>query len=69
MNANHCYKVFLIMIIDRSDFNDSQLWVAEKFDEEKELEIDIIGGYLDDRSIWLNKEQVKELIQVLLNAL
>ena len=35
MNANHCYKVFLIMIIDRSDFNDSQLWVAEKFDEEK----------------------------------
>jgi hypothetical protein len=69
MNANHCYKVFLIMIIDRSDFNDSQLWVAEKFDEEKELEIDIIGGTLDDRSIWLNKEQVKELIQVLLNAL
>ena len=69
MNANHCYKVFLIMIIDRSDFNDSKLRVAEKFDEEKELEIDIIGGYLDDRSIWLNKEQVKELIQVLLNAL
>ena len=57
------------MIIDRSDFNDSKLWVAEKFDEEKELEIDIIGGILDDRSIWLNKEQVKELIQVLLNAL
>jgi hypothetical protein len=69
MNASHCYKVFLIMIIDRSDFNDSQLRVAEKFDEEKELEIDIIGGTLDDRSIWLNKEQVKELIQVLLNAL
>ena len=57
------------MIIDSSDFNDSQLWVAEKFDEEKELEIDIIGGNLDDRSIWLTKEQVKELIQVLLNAL
>ena len=57
------------MIIDRSDFNDSKLWVSEEFDEEKELEIDIIGGNLDDRSIWLNKEQVKELIKVLLNAL
>tara|TARA_R110000868_G_scaffold398489_1_gene671682 strand:+ start:325 stop:498 length:174 start_codon:yes stop_codon:yes gene_type:complete len=57
------------MIIDRSDFNDSKLWVTEEFDEEGEIEIDIIGGKLDDRSIWLNKEQVKELINVLLNAL
>ena len=54
------------MEIDRADYNDSKLCVSEEFDEEGEIEIDIIGGELHDRSIWLNKEQVKELLKHLI---
>ena len=58
-----------IRVWDKSEFNYSTLCVSQEFDEDGEIELDIIGGSLHDRSIWLNKEQVKELINVLLNAL
>jgi len=57
------------MIIDKTDFNDSKLSVNDFLDEEKELEISIMGGTLHDRSVWLTKEEIKLLIETLIKAL
>lgn len=62
-----CYKTFF-MKIDRRDFNDCILEVSGNFDEEKEIEIDILSPQ-GDRSIWLTKEDVKRLIEHLVNVL
>ena len=56
------------MKIDRRNFNDCILEVSDKFDEEKEIEIDILSPQ-GDRSIWLTKEEVKRLIEHLVNVL
>ena len=56
------------MEIDKRDFNDCTLQVSDKFDVEKEIEIDILSPR-GDRSIWLTKEEVKRLIDHLVNVL
>lgn len=56
------------MKIDIRDFNECVLEVSDKFDEEKEIEIDILSPQ-GDRSIWLTKEEVKRLIEHLVNVL
>ena len=56
------------MEIDRKDFNDCILKVSDKFDKENEIEIDILSPE-GDRSIWLTKEEVKRLIEHLVNVL
>jgi len=57
------------MEIDKTDFNDSILEVSDKFDEDKEVEISITGSKFYDRSVWLTKEEVKRLIDHLVNVL
>jgi len=56
------------MEIYRRNFNDCILQVSDKFDVEKEIEIDILSPK-GDRSIWLTKEEVKRLIEHLVNVL
>ena len=56
------------MKIYKKDFNDCILEVSDKFDHDNEIEIDILSPE-GDRSIWLTKEQVKKLIENLVNVL
>ena len=56
------------MKIDRMNFNNSILEVSNKFDEENEIEIDILNP-MGDRSIWLTRKEVKQLIDHLVNVL
>ena len=56
------------MKIDRRDYNDCILHVSDKLDEEKEIEIDILSPQ-GNRSIWLTKEEIKRLIEHLVNVL
>jgi hypothetical protein len=46
-----------------------ELKVGTKFDQEQELEVTILNDYGDDTSVWLNKEEVKRLIEHLQNVL
>lgn len=45
------------------------LKVADEWDHDNELEIDILSEILPDASIWLTKEEVKKLIQHLISVL
>ena len=56
------------MNINRTDFNDSKLIVSDNFDKEKEIEINIIS-LKETSNIWLTKEEVKILINHLVNIL
>lgn len=56
------------MQIDRRNYNDSILEVSDEFDEETEIKIEILSSHGDDRSIWLTKEEVKSLINHLVNV-
>ncbi len=44
------------------------LKVAEEWDHDNELQIDILNEVLPDASIWLTKEEVKKLIQHLISV-
>lgn len=46
-----------------------ELEIGTEFDHEQELELTILNNYGDDTSVWLNKEQVKRLIEHLQNVL
>lgn len=56
------------MEIDKRHFNNCILEVSDNFDEDKEIEIDILSP-LGDRSVWLTKEDVKRLIEHLVSVL
>lgn len=56
------------MNIDKTDFNDSKLIVSDNFDKEKEIEINIIS-LKGPSNIWLTKEEVKIIINHLVNIL
>ena len=57
------------MIIDKGGFNKSILEVATMTDIDGEIEISIHGGGLDDRSVWINRNDIKELIKALVELL
>ena len=46
-----------------------ELEVGTEFDIEQALEITILNNDGDDASVWLNKEEVKRLIEHLINVL
>ena len=57
------------MIIDKSDFNASKLEISSTVDEDGEIEISIYGGNSDDRSVWINRDEIKELVKALVELL
>ena len=46
-----------------------ELEVGTEFDKQQALEITILNNNGDDTSIWLNKEDIKRLIEHLINVL
>ena len=57
------------MIIDKGGFNKSILEVATMTDIDDEIEISIHGGDLNDRSVWINRDEAKELVKALVELL
>ena len=57
------------MIIDKGGFNKSILEIADAIDKDDEIEISIHGGDLNDRSVWINRDEAKELIKALVELL
>lgn len=56
-------------MITITKWGSKELEVDTEFDQEQELEVTILNNYGDDASIWLNKEEVKRLIEHLQNVL
>ena len=50
-------------------YQSKKLELGTEFDQDEELELTILNSNGDDTSIWLNKEDVKRLIEHLLNVL
>jgi hypothetical protein len=57
------------MQIDKRDTNDSILEIADALDEDGELEIDILSAHSADLSVWLTKDEIKQLITHLISVL
>ena len=56
-------------MITISKWGSKELEVGTEFDAEQELELTILNNDGDDISIWLGKEEVKGLIDCLVNVL
>lgn len=56
-------------MITIAKWGSKELEVGTDFDQELELEITILNNDGDDTSVWLNKEEVKRLIEHLKNVL
>jgi hypothetical protein len=50
-------------MITITKWGSKELEIGTEFDQEQELEITILNDYDDDTSVWLNKEEVKRLIE------
>ena len=56
-------------MITITKWGSKELEVGTEFDHEQELELTILDNDGDDTSVWLNKEEVKRLIEHLQNVL
>ena len=56
-------------MITITKWGSKELEVGIEFDQEQELELTILDSESDDTSIWLNKEEVKRLMEHLQNVL
>lgn len=50
-------------------WNEKELELGDEFDAEKELELTILDKNNDDVSVWLTKQQIKRMIEHLVNVL
>lgn len=56
-------------MITITKWGSKELEVGTDFDQDQELEITILNNDGGDTSVWLNKEEVKRLIEHLQNVL
>lgn len=56
-------------MITITKWGSKELEVGTEFDKDQDLELTIFNSDFNDASIWLNKEEVKRLIEHLQNVL
>jgi hypothetical protein len=56
-------------MITITKWGSKELEIGTEFDQEQELELTMLDNVGGDASVWLNKEEVKRLIEHLQNVL